>query len=120
MAREKKPGGPKDVDGREIPPHLVKVFNSSDLLKDLADDLESVHADAIVCAALNPQTFQRFDQKAFAAKIKQAQQIAESAIPHIVCPYCGGDHSKDCKSCKGAGFLSRAQALCVPAELRGK
>jgi hypothetical protein len=109
---------PQDVDGREIPEHLIGVFAAQEQFRDFTQDLSTLKGKVTQAVSVNPVAWSRFNNSAFGAAIEKARDLLTLSGPYIVCSYCGASESERCQACKGAGFLTKAQARCVPKEMR--
>jgi hypothetical protein len=108
----------KDADGRTIPARLLPVFRDQWRFRLQRRRVRALFGSVAYDLSRHPEAWARFNVKQFRALMANAQDLIQAAVPHIVCPYCGGEQSDGCRECKGAGFLSRAQARLVPKELR--
>ncbi len=107
-----------DGDGRPVPPHLEDVFREAEAFREWSTRISSLKREVTVARKDDPAMFKQFREQPFNAGLKQAVDQLNLSAPFIVCSYCGGLDSENCTGCKGCGFLSRAQARCVPRELR--
>lgn len=109
---------PKDAAGRAIPKNLRAVFEKSEQFKCFAQTVSTLKGQVRQAIEADPVVWSQFSENAFRAALDKCHDLLCLSGPHIVCPYCGGDQPENCKGCKGSGFLSKAQARCVPEEMR--
>lgn len=110
----------KDEDGRVIPDHLHGVFRERETFEALAQQASQLKAAVKKAAEDSPVAWGRFNENNFRSLMQQVYDLLKLSGPSIVCSYCGGVESDKCRACKGTGFLNRAQARCVPVEMRPK
>ncbi len=110
--------GPKDGDGRPIPERLRGVFAQAGQFEKFAQALSAIKGQVRQAIESAPVAWSAFSENRFRAAIEQATELLRLSGPFLVCCYCGGDQSDKCRACKGAGFLNKTQARCVPQELR--
>ena len=117
---EPKGRKPKDADGKVIPPLLQTTFEQAAELHSYANVLSKLKGEISSIAKDHPMAWGRFNLNGFRADITQMASAFRLSAPHVVCSYCSGEDSEKCDACHGLGFLSKAQARCVPPELRPK
>jgi len=118
QVKAKRTGQLVDGDKRPVPPHLEDVFRQAKAFREWATRLSSIKREVTTTRKQVPDLFKQFREQPFNAGLKQAVDQLNLSAPFIVCSYCGGLDSENCTGCKGSGFLSKAQARCVPKELR--
>lgn len=108
----------EDGDGREIPEHLRATFAVREQFDAFSRECTALKTQVTNAIKANPDAWSRFSDNQFRSDLSRIQQQFKLCGPFIICAYCGGVESKNCQACKGVGFLSRAQARCVPVEMR--
>ena len=111
---------PKDADGLPIPEHLRERFEQAAELLSYANVLSKLKGEISSIAKDHAMAWGFYNLNGFRADITQMAAGLRLSAPYICCPYCGGEDSDKCIGCKGLGFLSKAQARCVPVEMRPK
>jgi ParB-like chromosome segregation protein Spo0J len=109
---------PNDGDGRPIPAHLRDVFAKAEQFREFAQILSTMKGQVKQAVEADGVAWSQFSENEFRSLASRMHDLFSLSGPFIICSYCGGDHSASCTACKGAGFLSKAQARCVPKELR--
>lgn len=107
-----------DGDNRPIPGYLVPLFQTNEKFEKFAQTISTLKGQVHQAIEENPVAWARFNENDFRAKLDRLHDSLVLSAPYLVCCYCGGEQSKNCQGCKGAGFLSKAQARCVPQEMR--
>ena len=110
---------PRDADGRTIPRHLRGVFAQTEEFKRFASAISVLKGQVTQAVGEDPVAWSQFNDNGFRAALTKAHDYIALSAPHIVCAYCGGEQSENCTGCKGTGFLTKAQARCVPKKMRG-
>lgn len=109
---------PKDAFGRIIPEHLRAIFAKQEDFRRFAQAVSTLKGQVRQAVEADPVAWGRFNENAFRAAMQKVHDLLAQSAPYIVCSYCGADHSQNCVGCKGTGFLTKAQARCVPEDLR--
>lgn len=117
-SKPSKQGPATDADGRAIPEHLREVFVVAEQFQRFAQTLSTLKGQVRQAVEADPVAWSRFSENAFRAAVAKAHDLLALSGPFIVCAYCGASDSDNCRACKGTGFLTRAQARCVPKEMR--
>lgn len=110
----------KDFTGHVIPKHHLTFFKRGEKVRDLLQKISDVRK--VVRAMENVQgdlIFATVNTQDVLAHLGSAYDQIKCAIPFAVCPYCQGQKSEGCQSCKGRAFLSEfAWKTVVPEELK--
>jgi hypothetical protein len=109
---------PLDADGREIPGHLGETFAEAKEFRRFAMTLSVLKGQVARAVKANPRAYSQFSENAFRQAVGNAYRALTMSAPHIICSYCGGEDGGACRACGGTAFLSKAQARCVPREMR--
>lgn len=115
-ADETAPAVPRDREGHPLDrPELAQLFTRRHELEEMA---------RAVARIKNRITAMREARDPLTADIRTNQyeldagglhRVIMAAIPHAVCPYCGGD---GCETCYGRGLVNKATWLMAPEEMK--
>jgi hypothetical protein len=94
------------------------VFAEAEQFARFARAISALKREVRQAIEADPVAWSQFADNAFRAEMQQAFGHFKVGAPYLVCPYCGASQSEKCRACRGTGFLSAAQARCVPKELR--
>ena len=120
-ARPKEPTTnlPKDMIGGDIDnPQVAEVFNRRQEIGGLMNEVSRIKST--VNKAINDKDplFYGINPTRFQADCDSIRRQLKFTLPHAVCSYCGGQ-GKNCKPCKGSGWLSEdAHDRYVPEDLK--
>jgi hypothetical protein len=132
---EDRPGKERPVlldrTGRQVPDILRDVFGDPTLAEciDETEGIATVARDAMnaalkkLKARLKFYPFLLLDAYAdrrqhLAQEVSRAVSVLENALPHAVCPVCGGQGALPC--CQGAGYLTRSGYDAMLADGRAR
>jgi len=101
---------PVDKGGWEIPPHLQEIFEQRKFLTGLIRQLELAHGQTKRLIESNHPLAAYFNPKAYLSTYHNLHSQLSFALPYAVCRLCGGDGGaeKNCRACKGAGWVNEA------------
>lgn len=108
----------KDAVGTPIPEPLRRTFAEAAMFKQHANTLTTLKKAVHAAAEAHPDAWAMVTMQQFDEGIGNARRVLAQCYPHVVCPYCGGTHSKKCRGCRGSGFLDKVQYRNVPEELK--
>ena len=111
-----------DAAGITIPEDLRPLFQAGKVCKDLARELSGMKSRAEKEASGNETAFATFSLNGFVEAIGNARRALLMGFPYVICPYCGPKATaatrKKCRSCKGLGYLNKAQYRCVSEDIK--
>lgn len=107
-----------DRVGKSVPKHLVPVFEQAATMKGFVNELDDLHSRVQLSIKTDPLLWHFFVATSFTTDIGNLKRQLKAALPHAVCGYCGGNHSENCKTCKGGGFLNELRWNTVPEEMK--
>ncbi|MBN1123360.1 MAG: ParB-like nuclease domain-containing protein [Sedimentisphaerales bacterium] len=107
-----------DKVGKPVPKHLVAVFEGVDVITGFVRELDDLHKRVQQSMKTDPLLWHFFVATSFSTDIGNLKRQLKAAMPHAVCAFCGGTHSKTCQACKGGGFLNELRWNTVPKEMK--
>ena len=110
----------RDLTGHPIPEARITYFYRGDRVREYLQKIADVRGMMRrVQDCTNDNLFGPVNVQEVMANLTSAYDQIKCAIPYAVCPYCQGQKSDTCLSCKGRGFLSEfAWKTVVPQELK--
>lgn len=107
-----------DKVGKTVPEHLVPVFEGAAIIRSFVEELDDLHTRVKQSIKTDPLLWHFFVATSFSTDIANLKRQLKAAMPHAVCAFCGGTHSKTCQTCKGGGFLNELRWNTVPKEIK--
>ena len=102
-----------DAKGNAVPEHLVPVFEAAAQIGEWAKTVRQWRSEVREAAdSLRLPSTYHLDWRACDTLSLPLYQILSRAMPHCVCPDCGGD---GCERCDQQGWLVQAQLDTRPA-----
>jgi hypothetical protein len=112
--------GPRvDGTGKPIPDQLLPLFDRSPEVQGLLTQISNVKGVLKRAEASGDKLYQDVNfNSAFAALVTAYDDI-KATMPYVVCPWCGGVLSDQCRGCGHRGVLGRYRyENTVPKELK--
>jgi hypothetical protein len=94
---------------------VADAFAGRDRFAELMNRLSAIGSDLAALAASPAGRYLSAQQ--VKADVKNVRDAVRFAVPHAVCPYCGG---RKCDACKQAGWMGENVYKAVPADLKRK
>lgn len=118
--RPEKPIETLDATGIPVPEEIVpfwdSTFSEAQRLLTLASEMRVRIKRA---QETNEPAFRECDHTDILAHLDQVYADLKRAKPYAVCPSCNGITTKNCKTCKGRGFVSEHfWNTCIPEETK--
>jgi DNA-binding MarR family transcriptional regulator len=109
----------KDGVGKPIPDQLLPLFDRSPEVHGLLTQISNVKGVLKRAEASGDELYQDVNfNSAFAALVTAYDDI-KATMPYVVCPWCGGVLSDQCRGCGHRGVLGRYRFdNTVPKELK--
>lgn len=111
----KEEAAPVDELGQKLPKKLVEAFESCHKFDSILGKLKVVVADAKALADLSGG--ERVQWNTLKTDLDNVRRHLTFARPHAICPYCSAK-SKDCKACKGLGWVGKDTYEQAPKEAK--
>ena len=99
-----------DETGLEIPSALLKTWQYGEESEEIIREMQAMRRTIAKCEEKKHPIFAHVDFTDILSRLDMATEAMKMAIPHAVCPKCGGkdaDLTKECKTCLGSGFLPK-------------
>lgn len=110
-----------DELGKEIPDHLLALWDRGEAMREMAGAVASMGNKIRGMHESGDPLLLDENGQAIAAALESARQHLRSNIPYAVCPYCHGTLSKKCRMCRGRGIIGKFRYdTAVPAEMKLK
>lgn len=106
-----------DKAGCPLPPSLVEVFADVPLFRSLQYEITRLYKVLKELSERKSGFWAGRHMQTLTGHVKQFHSDVRFAIPHAVCPHCGG---RKCNACKQAGFITKRQYDGLPAEFKRK
>ncbi len=113
--REPKPL--TDKTGRPVPDQISEIFLRRGILTKLIQKLDDVLQEIDARKTSRDHVIAWVNILGLKSDITNARRNLKAAIPYAVCPYCGAEN-KDCKACKGFGFVGKLVYDQAPKEMK--
>ena len=109
-----------DETGYIIPPKVLPVWNRNEELgRDWIRRLLAIKNEIKGVMEANEVLVSDFVKQAWWVSADDLRIQIDEMVPYAVCYTCQGQNTKDCRACKGRGFVSRHfYKQCVPEELK--
>ncbi len=116
-----KPKYPTDKVGNKIPDHLIDVFARQSEIRACMNTLDEMRRNTEEkCEALDPLWF-FLPLNPLQTQTANTKRIYRFSLPYCVCPMHGAarlEDARDCKLCKGAGWITEDLYQAVPREFK--
>jgi hypothetical protein len=115
---------PEPEAGVPIPsdkPKIIEAFRRRKELTEKMGALSRIKSDVLAGYNTKDPLYVHLNESDFQAHMEGARAALKLASPFAVCPYCAGGErgaGKNCKGCKGAGWVSKMQWDAAPVELK--
>jgi len=103
-APEVKPDKPVDGVGRQIPEHLVELWNRGQEVQEMLTALSRTRVAIRKAQDTKDPLFSSVPCSAILAHLDQAYGCVQMAKPYAVCGFCQG---QGCRACRQTGLLSK-------------
>jgi hypothetical protein len=112
---------PTDKVGKRIPNHLIDIFSRRHEITTYMNEIDAIRRNVEQnCEAADPLWFY-MRRNPLQTEVGNLKRIFKYSLPYAVCPMHGNERpedAKDCKCCKGAGWITEELYRTVPAELK--
>jgi len=117
---KEKPIGLTDKVGKPVPSHLVDVFSRAGEIRIHMNHLDEMRRKAEEKCGTDPLWF-FVRLNPLQKEIANVKRIYNFSLPFAVCPMHGNERledAKDCRTCRGAGWLTEPLYAAVPSEFK--
>lgn len=121
---EPKPLPPPKVEdqlGRVITDSTVaKIFIRRAEITGLMHQISQIKTTVLKSLANKDHLFRHVQESSWKADLTNAHRHLNGTLPHAICPACNSDGglNKNCRVCKGSGWVTEDEYKNVPAEAR--
>lgn len=107
-----------DSEGHNVPKHLEQIFLDRHVIQGYINELNEMARKVKEQVEANKIQWFYFRLNPFETELANVKRQFTFALPHSVCVYCGGVDSRQCRACKGAGFMNKDGYVAAPKELK--
>ena len=118
---EPEPGKPvdirpeKDEAGNVLPESMRDAFAQRQDFRELLSDISRIKSRVTQAKQDDEPILWELSLSSFQAMCDNIRRSLKNALPHAICPYCGGD---GCEACKTRGYVGRGIYQAAPAEMK--
>lgn len=116
--KETKPSVIMDCEKHKIELGQDYYQQTRKALHEHVESLQKSLREVEAAVSQDSERYAFFEITTFRGHLQNAINSIEFAIPHAVCPYCGGRDAELCKVCKKTGFVPKEIYHVAPKEFK--
>jgi hypothetical protein len=109
----------RDLTGYPIPDHKVSLFDRSEEVHNVLRMISAARGALQTAQDNEDRLWQPVILSSMITRLDGIYADLKVAVPYAVCPYCSGQTSDNCRTCKGRGVISKfTWDTAIPSDLK--